>query len=151
MGPEYPHLAELRELVALSELEPTGMHDLFEDLRLLTDAGLPVVRAEIDCSSAVPTDGFKFVHKLSDLLLVRLAALRARHINSGEVKSGICTHSLSPQVYNCRETIEVMPEVIEEVISALFRFTRDENEIEVATNLARMVLFLSRQKETTPA
>jgi len=81
MKAKYPHLAELRELITMSKLEPTGMHDLFKDVCLITDAGLPIVRAEIDPASAVPADGFKFVHKLSDFLLVRMAALRARHIN----------------------------------------------------------------------
>lgn len=133
MEAEYPHLADLRELVALSALEPTGMHDLFEDFRLLTDAGLPIVRAEIDPLSAVPADGFRFIYKLADTLLVRLAALRARHVNAGEVKGGSSSH-------NYVAAIEITPDMICRAVETLREHYLDLNDPEQLENLCRLVL-----------
>ena len=92
-------LADLRELVALSALEPTGMLDLFEDLRSLANDGLPALVADVDGLAAVPTIGAVPAYKLPDRLKVRLAALRARHVDAGKVECAGSVHK-SPQVYN---------------------------------------------------
>lgn len=91
-------VAELRELVALSALEATGMHDLFEDIRLLSEAGLPSFCAEVDSSPPVATGGLFFRHKLADRLGARLSALRARHINSGKVEGSSGGHGVPSEI-----------------------------------------------------
>jgi hypothetical protein len=70
-------LAELDELTALSKLG--AGFDLFEFLRLLTQAGLSPFVLEVDRSAAVATGDVVQRHHLSEPMKGLLAALRALH------------------------------------------------------------------------
>ena len=74
---------DLSELVALSLRH---RFDLFEYLRLLSEAGAPSICCEVDSSTAGSAGSRIVRYKLSEGLLVILAALRARNLNHDEIR-----------------------------------------------------------------
>jgi hypothetical protein len=75
--------ADLRSLTRLTALY---RFDLYEYLRLLSEAGAPLFCADVDDISAVTARRAVVHYKLSDGLLVVLAAFRARKLNYHKVK-----------------------------------------------------------------
>jgi hypothetical protein len=82
--------ADMRELVQLANL--SGWN-LFEYLRLLSEAGAPVLRCQVDEATAMATERRIGRYQLSEALLVVLAAMRARHLNQNNVESAASDRS----------------------------------------------------------
>lgn len=80
-APDTSHeqLAELTELARV-----TGF-DLFQYIKLLSDAGAPVFRCEIDPETASATGDMIATYKLSEALVVIMTALRAKNVNPRNV------------------------------------------------------------------
>lgn len=57
-------------------------------LCLLSDAGAPALCADVNDVAAMPAGGHVVCYKLSERLMVILAALRAKYLDSNEVKRG---------------------------------------------------------------
>ena len=77
-------MQELRQLAGSNRL------DLFELLRLLSDAGLPVLVCQVDDRMTKEAFGRVARYKLCETLQAVLSALRARNLNADEVESGSC-------------------------------------------------------------
>jgi hypothetical protein len=74
--------ADLDELVAAAGRRG---FDLFEYLRLFSEAGAPVFTCEIDHEAACPAGHFVAVYQLNKALKVVTAALRASNVDAREV------------------------------------------------------------------
>jgi hypothetical protein len=74
--------ADLDALVLLSSLFD---FDLFEFIRLLSNAGAPVMTCNINDAPAGSAGGRVVVYQLSEALQSVLAALRARNGNASEI------------------------------------------------------------------
>ena len=75
----------LDELVALSN---SHGFNLFEFLRLFSEAGAPTFVCEVDNEPTITTGRRIVRYKLSEGLVVVLKALRTRNVNENDVKIG---------------------------------------------------------------
>ena len=80
------------DLLELYELSRVCAFDLFEYLRLLSEAGASAVICKVDEVPAIDTGRRVARYQLSEALLVILAALRARQRVHGGVESGALGH-----------------------------------------------------------
>lgn len=81
-----------RDLDELTSLSRLCNFDLFEFMRLLSEAAAPVMTCEVDDAPAIATGSSVARYKLSEALLVILSALRARNLDGDKIE-GVSAHT----------------------------------------------------------
>jgi len=81
MNVKYAPDTSHEQLAELTELARVAGFDLFQYIKLLSDAGAPVFRCEIDTETASATGDVIATYKLSEALVVIMTALRAKNVN----------------------------------------------------------------------
>ena len=89
MNVKYAPDTSHEQLAELTELARVTGFDLFQYIKLLSDAGAPVFRCEIDTETASATGDVIATYKLSEALIVIMTALRAKNVNPREVCGAI--------------------------------------------------------------